>query len=30
MKQSMTDKKIDKKEALEVEKFYNLCLDKRK
>ena len=29
MKQSMTDKKIDEKEAVE-KKIYNHCLDKRK
>ena len=30
MNQAMTDKKIDKKEALELEKIYNHYLDKRK
>ena len=29
LKQSMTDKKVDDKDANEIEKLYNLCLDKR-
>ena len=30
LKQSMVDKKIDEKEAQELKKIYNHCLDKRK